>query len=56
MLFYAALIGIPDELIEAAYVDGATAWTVFWRVKFPAHSSYSRYCDHLNICGKFQRL
>ena len=35
MLFYAALIGIPDELIEAAYVDGANAWTVFWRVKFP---------------------
>jgi len=35
MLFYAALLGIPDELIEAAYVDGATAWTIFWRVKFP---------------------
>jgi raffinose/stachyose/melibiose transport system permease protein len=35
MLFYAALIGIPDELIEAAYVDGATTWTVFWKVKFP---------------------
>ena len=35
MLFYAALIGIPDELIEAAHVDGATGWTVFWRVKFP---------------------
>lgn len=35
MLFYAALINIPDELIEAAYVDGATAWTVFWRIKFP---------------------
>jgi raffinose/stachyose/melibiose transport system permease protein len=35
MLFYAALIGIPEELIEAAYVDGATAWTVFWKVKFP---------------------
>lgn len=35
MLFYAALLGIPDELIEAAYVDGATAWTVFWRIKFP---------------------
>ncbi len=35
MLFYAALIGIPEELIEAAYVDGATTWTVFWRVKFP---------------------
>ncbi len=35
MLFYAALIGIPDELIEAAYVDGATSWRVFWQIKFP---------------------
>lgn len=35
MLFYAALLGIPDDLIEAAYVDGAAAWTVFWRIKFP---------------------
>ena len=35
LLFYAALISIPDELIEAAYVDGANSWTVFWRIKFP---------------------
>jgi raffinose/stachyose/melibiose transport system permease protein len=35
MLFYAALLGIPDELTEAARVDGATPWAVFWRVKFP---------------------
>lgn len=35
MLLYAALIAIPDELIEAAFVDGATAWDVFWRIKFP---------------------
>ncbi len=35
MLFYAAMLSIPDELIEAAYVDGATGWTVFWRIKFP---------------------
>ena len=35
ILFYAALIGIPDELTEAARVDGATAWETFWRVKFP---------------------
>lgn len=35
MLFYAALISIPDELIEAAYVDGATRWGVFWRIRFP---------------------
>ena len=35
MLFYAALIGIPEQLIEAATVDGASSWTTFWRVKFP---------------------
>ncbi|MBL8117353.1 MAG: sugar ABC transporter permease [Anaerolineae bacterium] len=35
MLFTAALISIPDEIIEAARVDGATAWSVFWRIKFP---------------------
>lgn len=35
MLIYAALIGIPDELIEAAKIDGASSWKVFWRIKFP---------------------
>ena len=35
ILFYAALIGIPDELMEAARVDGASAWEAFWRIKFP---------------------
>jgi raffinose/stachyose/melibiose transport system permease protein len=35
LLFYAALLAIPDELVEAAHVDGATEWTVFWKVKFP---------------------
>lgn len=35
MLFFAALIGIPDELIEAGRVDGAGGWQIFWRIKFP---------------------
>jgi len=35
MLFYAALLGIPDEMIEAAHIDGATPWQVFWQIKFP---------------------
>ena len=35
MLFYAALLSIPNELIEAAHVDGATPWIIFWRIKFP---------------------
>ncbi|MGQ0603835.1 MAG: carbohydrate ABC transporter permease [Anaerolineales bacterium] len=35
ILFYTALIGIPDELSEAARVDGASGWDIFWRIKFP---------------------
>ncbi|MCI0521412.1 MAG: sugar ABC transporter permease [Chloroflexi bacterium] len=35
VLFYAALIGISDELTEAARVDGASAWQTFWHIKFP---------------------
>jgi len=35
MLFYAALIGIPEELTDAARVDGASPWGIFWRIKFP---------------------
>lgn len=35
IFFYAILIAIPDELIEAAEVDGASAWNTFWRIKVP---------------------
>ena len=35
IFFYAVLVSVPKELIEAAKLDGATAWQAFWRVKFP---------------------
>ncbi len=35
LLFLAALIGIPEELNEAARVDGASGWQSFWRIRFP---------------------
>ncbi len=35
MLFLAALVRIPEELLEAARVDGASFWTIFWRIQFP---------------------
>ncbi len=31
----AALKSVPEEILEAARVDGATEWTVFWRVTVP---------------------
>jgi len=35
MLIYAALLGIPDELVEAARIDGLKGWAIFWKVKLP---------------------
>ncbi len=35
VLFLAGLLGISEEIIEAARVDGASAWSVFWKIKFP---------------------
>jgi raffinose/stachyose/melibiose transport system permease protein len=35
MLFVAALLGINEETLDAALVDGANGWDVFWRIKLP---------------------
>ena len=35
MLIYAALLSIPDEILEAAECDGVTGMAQFWKVKLP---------------------
>ena len=35
MLFYAALLNIPEEILDAAKVDGSTGLSTFWKIKFP---------------------
>ncbi|TIT63090.1 MAG: sugar ABC transporter permease [Mesorhizobium sp.] len=35
MLIYAALLSIPDEVIEAAECDGITGLSQFWKIKLP---------------------
>ncbi|MEH0108301.1 sugar ABC transporter permease [Tersicoccus sp. MR15.9] len=35
LFFMAGLAAIPATLIDAARVDGASAWQIFWRVKLP---------------------
>ncbi len=35
VMFLAGLVGIPEELVEAARVDGASEWRAFWSIKFP---------------------
>ncbi len=35
MLIYAALLSIPDEVLEAAEMDGVTGASQFWKIKLP---------------------
>lgn len=35
MLIYAALLSIPDDLVDAGTVDGANHWRIFWYIKMP---------------------
>ena len=35
VIYLAGLQGIPDELYEAAKVDGAGAWSLFWHITLP---------------------
>ncbi|MVO18058.1 carbohydrate ABC transporter permease [Parasedimentitalea huanghaiensis] len=35
MLIYAALLSIPEEVLEAGEVDGITGFASFWKIKLP---------------------
>ncbi|QDZ01903.1 sugar ABC transporter permease [Nitratireductor mangrovi] len=35
MLIYAALLSIPDEILEAAECDGITGFSQFWKIQLP---------------------
>ena len=35
MLIYAAMLSIPDEIIEAGEIDGITGMSAFWKIKLP---------------------
>lgn len=35
MLIYAALLSIPEDILEAAEIDGITGWSAFFKIKLP---------------------
>ena len=48
------LNGIPDALLEAARMDGATAWNIVWNVKIPMIRPWLGYMALLNLAYGFQ--
>jgi N,N'-diacetylchitobiose transport system permease protein len=51
---YAGFSQVPQELVEAAEVDGANAWQVFWGVTFPLVKPIFVIITSLSIIWDFQ--
>ena len=54
LLFYAGIQAIPRTVYEAASIDGATEWTVFWKITLPLLRPVSVFVLVTSLIGSFQ--
>jgi multiple sugar transport system permease protein len=54
VIVYGGLNNIPEEVLEAARIDGASAWQIAWRVKLPLIRPWIGYLTLVNIAYGFQ--
>lgn len=54
LIYLAGLQGVPDHLKEAAAIDGATRWQVFWRIVFPLLAPTTFFIFVTSVIGAFQ--
>jgi multiple sugar transport system permease protein len=54
IIYLAALQGVSQELIEAARLDGANRWQLFWNVTWPALRPVQFFVLVTSIAGSFQ--
>lgn len=54
IIFIAALQAVPEDLYEAARLDGANAWRQFWHVTLPMLGPTLLMVSILTIAGYFQ--
>ncbi|WP_239617821.1 carbohydrate ABC transporter permease [Cohnella mopanensis] len=54
VIYLAALQDIPENLYEAADIDGANGWQKFWRITVPQLKPVTFYVVVMGIIGTFQ--
>ena len=54
IMYLAALGGIPSSLYESASIDGATPWTVFWKITLPMLKPITMMVVVLGTIGTIQ--
>ncbi len=56
IIFLAGLQGVPDELVEAAQIDGANQFQVLWNITLPMMTPVIFYQLVMGLIGAFQQL
>lgn len=54
IIFLSALESVPETFYEAADLDGANAWTKFWRITIPYISPTIQFTTIMGLIGSFQ--
>jgi multiple sugar transport system permease protein len=54
LIFLAGLQNIPDDLYEAAHLDGAGGWRQFWDITIPVLAPTTVFVVMITIIGYFQ--
>lgn len=54
VLFLAGLQNIPDSYVEAARLDGASEWKVFWKIKFPLLRPITSFVVMMGVINSFK--
>jgi ABC-type polysaccharide transport system permease subunit len=54
MLIYAALLSIPEEILEAGEIDGITGINAFWKIKLPLILPSIGIISILTFVGNFR--
>ncbi|MGM9650537.1 MAG: carbohydrate ABC transporter permease [Faecousia sp.] len=54
IIYIAGLQNVPDDLIEAARIDGSSNWSTLWRVKIPMVMPSITICVFLTLTNSFK--
>lgn len=54
IIYIAGLQNVPDDLIEAAKIDGATDWQILWKIKVPMMMPSITICVFLTLTNSFK--
>lgn len=56
MIMFSGLQSIPEELYEAAQIDGAGPWNLFWRITVPLMLPIIQICVVLSVSNSFKNF